>query len=148
MRFLIFILTVCLFATTALAQTTGSLGGTVSSADGAIPNAQIVVRDNQTGREFTVQAGGDGSFQVSKLEFGTYTVTITAAGFKTFSATELKIDAGVITEWDDAETAGVEIGAVNNVLIYSINEIQIVSVVYKVIEARRKRISVTIGVDG
>ncbi len=63
MRFLIFLLTVCLFATTTLAQTNGSLGGTVSSADGVIPNAQIVVRDNQTGREL------NGSFQVSKLEF-------------------------------------------------------------------------------
>lgn len=94
MRFLILILTVCLFAATALAQTTGSLGGTVSGADGAIPNAQIVVRDNQTGREVTVQSGGDGSFQVSKLEFGNYTVMITAPGFKTFTATELKIDAG------------------------------------------------------
>jgi hypothetical protein len=61
------------------AQTSGRLSGTVSGPDGALPNAQIVVRDNQTGRELTVQ---------------TYTVTITAQGFKTFTATDLKIDIG------------------------------------------------------
>ncbi|MDQ3712570.1 MAG: TonB-dependent receptor [Acidobacteriota bacterium] len=94
MKFLIVIMTVCLFFTTALAQTTGSLGGTISSLDGVIPNAQVVVRDNQTGREVTVQTGEDGSFLVPSLEFGTYTVTITGAGFKTFSATDVKIDAG------------------------------------------------------
>jgi hypothetical protein len=31
---------------------------------------------------------------VPQLDFGTYTVTITATGFKTFSTTDLKIDAG------------------------------------------------------
>ncbi len=87
-------MTICLFATTALSQTTGSLRGTVNSLDGVIPNAQIVVRDNQTNKEITVQAGGEGGFLVPRLEFGTYTITITAAGFKTFSATDVKIDAG------------------------------------------------------
>ncbi len=57
MKFLIVIMTICLFATTALSQTTGSLRGTVNSLDGVIPNAQIVVRDNQTNKEITVQVG-------------------------------------------------------------------------------------------
>jgi hypothetical protein len=80
--------------TVAAQGTSGRLTGTVSGPDGALPGAQIVIRDNQTNREITVQASEDGSFVVPQLEFGTYTVTITAAGFKTFSATDLKIDAG------------------------------------------------------
>lgn len=85
---------ICLFAATIYAQTTGRLAGTISGPDGVLPGAQIVVRDNQTSREITIQAKDDGSFLIPQLEFGTYTVTITAQGFKTYTATDLKIDAG------------------------------------------------------
>lgn len=89
------ILTVLLSANLAFAQnTTGKIVGTVSAPDGALPGATIVVRDNQTGRESTVNASGDGTFTVPQLEFGTYTVTISAAGYKTLTANEVKIDAG------------------------------------------------------
>lgn len=94
MRAIVIIIAVLSFAVSALAQTTGRLTGTVSGPDGVIPGATVVVRDNQTGREITVQASGDGSFTVPQLEFGTYTVTITTTGFKTFTTTDLKIDAG------------------------------------------------------
>ena len=90
----IVILSFLLLSITALSQTTGRLLGTVSGPDGVIPGANITVKDNQTGREITFQTSGDGSFSVPQLDFGTYTVTITASGFKTFSTTDLKIDAG------------------------------------------------------
>ncbi|MDQ4120894.1 MAG: TonB-dependent receptor [Acidobacteriota bacterium] len=78
-----------------LAQdTTGRIVGTVSAPDGAVPGATIVVTDNQTGKQRTVTTSEDGTFSVSQLEFGTYTVRITAQGFKAFTATEVKIDAG------------------------------------------------------
>ncbi len=85
-------LTLVLFTASALAQSTsGRLVGTVSGPDGVIPGATITVIDNQTKRETTVTTSGDGAYVVP-LEFGTYTVNITAQGFKTFTATELKID--------------------------------------------------------
>jgi hypothetical protein len=88
------LLMLCLFAAAALAQSSaGRLGGTVSSADGAIPGATIVVTDNQTKKERTVTASGEGSFNVPQLEPGVYTVTVTSTGFKTFTATDVKIDA-------------------------------------------------------
>ncbi|MCA1626003.1 MAG: TonB-dependent receptor, partial [Acidobacteria bacterium] len=81
--------------TFALAQTTtGRLSGVVSSPDGVLPSATIVARDNNTGKELTVVAKEDGTFLFPQLEFGTYTVTITASGFKTFIANEVKIDVG------------------------------------------------------
>jgi hypothetical protein len=94
MRIPILITAVFLFINTAAAQTTGSLRGSVSGPDGFIPNAQVVVTDNQTGREVTVQTNGDGSFLVPRLDFGTYTVTISAQGFKKFVTSDLKIDVG------------------------------------------------------
>ena len=89
------VLALCLFAASAFAQTTaGRLVGTVSSPDGVIAGATIVVKDNQTQREQTVIGKEDGTFTFPQLEVGTYTVTVTAPGFKTFIANELKIDVG------------------------------------------------------
>jgi hypothetical protein len=89
-------LALCLFAVTALAQTsnTGTLVGTVSGPDGVIPGASVTVTDNQTKKERTVLTNGEGGFNLSQLDFGTYTVKVTATGFKTYTATDLRLDAG------------------------------------------------------
>ncbi len=85
----------CFLALASLAQdTTGKIVGTVSAPDGAIAGATVVVTDNQTGKARTVVANENGTFDVSQLEFGTYTVKITANGYKTFVANDVKIDAG------------------------------------------------------
>lgn len=95
MQRLLFILAiVSVFAFTIAGQTTtGRLVGTVSGPDGLLPGATILVTDNQTNREFTAIADGDGGFRFDQLSFGTYTVRITQQGFKTFVANDLKIDA-------------------------------------------------------
>jgi hypothetical protein len=104
------VLALCLFAASAFAQTTaGRLVGTVSSPDGVIAGATIVVKDNQTQREQTVVGKEDGTFTFPQLEAGTYTVTVTAPGFKTFVANELKIDVG--SEYSLNPT--LEVGGVN-----------------------------------
>ncbi|MEJ7577341.1 MAG: carboxypeptidase regulatory-like domain-containing protein [Pyrinomonadaceae bacterium] len=92
-RFVFAALMSCLFVASAFAQTTsGRLVGAVSGPDGVIPGATITVIDNATQKEITVQSSDEGTFTVPQLEFGTYTVRITAPGFKTFTATEVKID--------------------------------------------------------
>jgi hypothetical protein len=83
------------FALTSFGQgTTGSLSGTVSGPDGALPGATVVARDNSSGREATTITNDQGFYQFAQLEFGTYTIRITANGFKTLVATEQKIDVG------------------------------------------------------
>jgi hypothetical protein len=93
-RFILAVLTLCLFAASAFAQSnTGSLVGTVVDQQGAVVSgATVVITDNGTGKERTVQTTGEGTFIVPQLEVGTYTVKITAAGFKSYTATQLKID--------------------------------------------------------
>ncbi len=82
-------------AISAFAQSnTGRLIGTVSGPDGVIPGATVVVTDDKTGKEKTIVSGGDGGFIVPQLEIGTYTVKVSANGFKTFTATQVKIDIG------------------------------------------------------
>ena len=84
-----------LHASLLVAQnTTGKLVGTVAAPDGAVAGATITVTDDQTGKERTVTSNGDGTFEVPQLEFGSYSVKISATGFKTFLVTKLKIDAG------------------------------------------------------
>src|SRR3989442_3304083 len=63
MKKLIFtLLTLCLFAAGALAQSnTGTLTGTVSDPSGVVQGATVVIRDDKTGAEKTVvtnDAGG------------------------------------------------------------------------------------------
>lgn len=100
----------CLFALASFAQsTTGRIVGTVVAPDGAVPGATITVTDNQTGKERIVVATQEGTFDVSQLEFGVYTVKITATGYKTFTANEVKIDAGR----DYTLTAQLEVGQVS-----------------------------------
>ncbi len=84
-----------MFVAVSLAQTpTGRLLGVVSGPDGVLPNATITVTFNQTGKVQTVVTDGDGSFSLAQLEPGNYTVNVTASGFKTFVANEVKIDIG------------------------------------------------------
>ncbi|MFN0124456.1 MAG: carboxypeptidase regulatory-like domain-containing protein, partial [Blastocatellia bacterium] len=59
-----------------------------------MPGATVVVTDDKTGREKTYSSGGDGGFVVPQMEIGTYKVKVTANGFKTFTATDVKIDIG------------------------------------------------------
>lgn len=109
-RILLLVLTIALSALVAFAQvTTGKLIGTVTDGSGSgVSGATIVITDNQTGRDRTVVSNSDGTYQVSQLEFGIYTVKVTANGFKTFTATELKIDAGR----EYSLNAALEVGAV------------------------------------
>ncbi|HYP52095.1 MAG TPA: TonB-dependent receptor [Pyrinomonadaceae bacterium] len=95
-KFMTAALVLCLSAMTALAQSsTGDLvGSVVDQSGGAVAGANVVVTSNATGQARTVQASGEGTFGVPQLDVGTYTVRITAQGYKTFTATDLKIDIG------------------------------------------------------
>ena len=94
-KFTLAVLALCLFSVAAFAQGgQGSLVGTVAGPDGNIAGSTVTVKDNLTGKEQTVQANGEGAFNFAQLEVGLYTVTITAPGFKTYSTSNLKIDAG------------------------------------------------------
>jgi hypothetical protein len=118
-RFSLAVLALSLFMVSAFAQSSkGRLVGSVAGPDGNIAAASVTVKDSQTGKEQTVQATADGTFNIPQLEFGTYMVTIKAPGFKTFTSSDLKIDAGrdytlnaVLEIGNIAETVEVVAGA-------------------------------------
>ncbi len=87
----VFLILVCTFA--AFAQTTtGRLSGTVSGPDGALPGATVTITSNQTGKETTVTTDSSGQYRFLQLEAGTYNLKVTAEGFKTFVANNVKVD--------------------------------------------------------
>ena len=65
------------------AQTTaGTLTGNVLDPNGAaVANATVAVTDNATNKTRNATTNDQGTFTVPQLEFGTYTVTVTATGF-------------------------------------------------------------------
>jgi hypothetical protein len=96
-RLLMLLVIVSLVASTVPAQitTTGRLTGVVSDSQGAlIPHAQIVAKHDQTQGEYKATANEEGGWNIPSIPNGTYTVTITAAGFKTTVNKEVKVDAG------------------------------------------------------
>ena len=74
---------------------TSSLAGVViDSGGGVIPGATVVVKNNATGTTNTVMTGSAGTYSVPALPIGTYTVTVTLSGFKTFVANNVRLLAG------------------------------------------------------
>jgi hypothetical protein len=96
------------FRLMVLAQTTGSIAGAVADQNGAaVPNATVTIK-SQGGQEFTATTSDNGTYNVPAVANGIYTVTVTATGFKTYVAREVKVDVGL----PSTVNASLEIGAV------------------------------------
>lgn len=87
-------LTIGLFAVIAVAQTTtGRLLGNVSGPDGLLPGATVTITDVQTQRTFTTASNASGAYLFDRVPFGVYTLRVSADGFKTFVANNVRVDA-------------------------------------------------------
>ncbi len=75
---------------------TGRLEGAVTDSQGAaIPACQVKVVNSQNGQNFSLVTDERGAWNLPSLSAGEYNVTISHAGFKTATVTNVKIDAGV-----------------------------------------------------
>jgi hypothetical protein len=71
----------------------GTILGTVTDTSGAVVSgAKVVVKNTGTGLERTTATSADGSYAVPELPLGSYTVTISQAGFQTSIATNVVVD--------------------------------------------------------
>jgi len=74
--------------------TTGSISGTVTDASGAVvPGATVAVK-GENGKTYTATANADGVYTIPGVLAGTptYTVTVSAANFKTSVIQNVKVD--------------------------------------------------------
>jgi Carboxypeptidase regulatory-like domain len=90
----------------AQSTTTGDLAGVVMDATGAVvPNAKIVVTNNDTGFTQTVTSGSNGGYRAPLLKPGVYRITVTANGFQT-SSNLVTVAIGQIASGDVHLTVG------------------------------------------
>lgn len=75
---------------TAWGQATTSLRGTVTDPSGAsIPNAKVTLADKGTGYTRETSTDRDGAYQLPQLPPATYSLTVTAQGFKRYERTSI-----------------------------------------------------------
>lgn len=76
-------------------QLTATLNGTAYDQSGAVvPNAQVVVKNEASGDTRSTTANNSGYFTVTALQPGTYTVTISAQGFRSWQQQHLALNLG------------------------------------------------------
>src|SRR5882724_7231064 len=75
------------------AQSTATLGGTVTDATGAVvANAKVVATNQATGVETATQTGSAGAYLLPSLPIGTYRIQINASGFQSSIISNLKLE--------------------------------------------------------
>jgi len=104
-----FCLVFVLFAAVSLSAQTfrGTILGTVTDPSGAVvAAARVTVKNTGTGLQRSTTTSGDGSYSLPELPIGTYTVTVSAAGFQTFQATGVTVDVATERRVDAALKTG------------------------------------------
>jgi outer membrane receptor protein involved in Fe transport len=124
MKARIVLVSVLLAAVSLSAQTfRGTILGTVTDPSGAVvAGATVRAKNPGTGLERTTVTSADGSYSLSELPIGTYTVTVTLAGFQTFEATGVAVDVATQRRVD----AGLKTGAVSTKVEVSADELPLV----------------------
>ncbi|MDD4107283.1 MAG: S8 family serine peptidase [Prolixibacteraceae bacterium] len=74
---------------------TGSIGGTVYISGTTDPISGATISISNSG--FTATSGGDGKYSIANIPVGTYTVTVSATGYTSQSATGVTVSAGSVT---------------------------------------------------
>ncbi len=78
----------------AFAQTSTVAGVVRDSAGGVIPGADVVIKHNATGVTTSAVSNSEGAFSFPGVQVGTYTVTVTLQGFKTFVSNDVVLTSG------------------------------------------------------
>lgn len=102
MKFLYFLSCLLLSASAVFGQTAlGTITGTVADPSGAVVgNASIEVKNTATGVVVKTVSTSTGNYTAPQLPVGSYDITVTVSGFKTFKRTGLDLAAAQIMRID------------------------------------------------
>src|ERR1700686_608401 len=108
------LLLLCSLSALGQSQTTGRIAGIVTDEKGAaIPAAEVTVTNKATAEERKVVADDSGHYIVPLLPPGSYTVSVTANGFKKFLADDVR---AAITETSTLNVT-LQVGALSESVI-------------------------------
>ena len=109
----VYLLAALTCAGAARAQTTGTLRGTVTDPSGlAVPGARITATMEETRATRLTTSGPSGGYEFASLQVGHYSVTVEAAGFKSYTATGIEVTLGHVIVVDSR----LELGATTQVI--------------------------------
>ena len=94
-------------ALTSAQEITGTIVGKATDQSGAVlPGVIVVARHHGTGLSRETTTADDGGFTLSYLPIGTYDVTFTLSGFKTFSAKAIELHVNDRIQIDGSLSVG------------------------------------------
>jgi hypothetical protein len=112
-------LTLAVISTTAAygqGGTTSTLSGIAVDTSGAVlPGADVTIKHGSTGVTQTAVTNAEGAFSFPGMNVGTYTVTVTLSGFKTFVSNNVVLTSGAPA----SVRATLEIGGIEEQVIVS-----------------------------
>jgi hypothetical protein len=93
------LLAVSAFCTFGQSTVTGAIGGLVTDPNGAVvPDATVTARNVETNKEDAATTDSEGRYRIVNLQPGTYTVSVNAQGFGTFTQEKVVVEVGRVTE--------------------------------------------------
>ena len=108
---LLFLVLVCCCQSANAQGLTGQISGILTDPNGGVvPNAKIEVINEETARIVTLSSDSEGNFVVPQLLSGTYTLVVTATGFKRFEQSGIILSAN---DRVDVRRIVLEVGDVN-----------------------------------
>src|SRR5882757_10301084 len=101
-------LALLLFITASgFAQDRGTITGTVTDQSSAsVADAEVRVRNIDTGLVQTVRTGSDGAYNVLYLPVGNYTVSTEKPGFRKAETTGVRVNVNTVVNLDISLTVG------------------------------------------
>src|ERR1051326_7281512 len=94
-RLFVLFLTICLLRAPLFAQDRAAIDGTVTDASGAVvPDASVELASSATGLRRATISSLKGLYEFTPLPVGTYTLTVTKAGFRPTTIREVSLQYG------------------------------------------------------
>jgi hypothetical protein len=123
------------FAHAQGAASTSTLSGTVvDTSGGVIPGADVVAKNNATATEYRMVTDTAGRFTIPAIPPGTYTVTVSLTGFKTWSSPDV-----LVTVAPASIKATLDVG--------SLEETVVVTGVTELVQTQTATVQTTMGIN-
>ena len=90
----VWLLVVLAVSVAGQAQQTGTIRGLVTDPDAAVVPGATITATAANGKALTAQSKGDGSYSISNVPAGSYSITVTMTGFGSFVRQGVRVAAG------------------------------------------------------